>query len=391
MSNANVQALFQQDSFGNETCLVINETRAGGNKVPIFNQYANTLTGTLTAAITVNQAKTSIQLNVTDSSKFSTTGDIFIPNSDGSGSEVFTYTSVTINSATLITFNGASYTFKVAHNSGVTCTRYGDVLDFTLNPDPSNEALWASNIGGYVGCFRPAESTTISSNNPIINVNDDGTDDTAAGSLMSLNASGNMIFNSNQSQVWNRMRDTTTTVIPLGSTFKGLNAMSQDGSPFGFYLGKKQNLIDNNIVNPGDTLTVGATYKVFNDSSKDTTKAIIYNGVQYLPEYLFTCISGVPTFTLLNDGSGTYVKKLNADVLESIEILPYDDINTPSNTLPKFSAPLMGDCKLLYYTAAGASRYGTVAGNPVLFGDLAGANFVTDFPNCTDKIPYYNN
>jgi hypothetical protein len=207
---------------------------------------------------------------------------------------------------------------------------------------------------------------------------------------MGLDAGGNMIFNSNSSQVWNRMRDTTTTVIQLGSKFKGLNAMSQDGSPFGFYLGKKQNLIDDTIVNPGDTLTVGTIYKVFNNSAQDVTKAIIYNGVQYLPEYLFTCITGVTTFTLLNDGSGTYVRKLNADVLESIEILPYDDTNTPS-AFPKFSAPLMGDCKLLYYTAAGASRYGTVAGNPVLFGDLAIANFATDFPSCTDKIAYYNN
>jgi len=168
-----------------------------------------------------------------------------------------------------------------------------------------------------------------------------------------------------------------------------MSAMSQDGSPFGNYLGKKQNLIDTNIVNPGDALVVGQMYKIFNDTANDVTKSIVYNGVNYRPEYTFICVTGVTTFSLLNAGSGTYCKKVLADVLESIEILPYDDANTPS-AFPKFSAPLMGECKLLYYTSAGATRYGKTAGNPVLFGDLSVANMVTDFGNINNQLAIYN-
>lgn len=389
MSSANVLVMFPKDSFGNETCRIIKQQKDGGTSPNIFNKYDTTLTGTITAAITANQAKTSIQLTVADSSKFASTGDIFVPNTAGDGYEVFTYTSVTINSGTLITFNGASYTFKVAHSNGAPCTRYGDVLDFTLNPDPTNEALWASDTGGYVGCFRPAVDGIINTGNPIINVNADGSDDVASGTLMVVDASGNLVFQSS-SQTWNRLKDQTTINIPIGSNFKGLSAMSQDGSPFGHYLGKKQNLIDTVAINPGDALTVGQMYKVYNDIAQDVTRAIIYNGVQYLPEFTFMCIAGVTVFSLLNVGSGSYVKKVLADVLESIDILPYDNANTPSASFPRFSAPLMGECKLLYYTAAGATRYGKVAGNPVLFGDLSVANMVTDFGSINNQISYYN-
>lgn len=389
MTQVNVDSLFPKDSFGNETCIVIKEERDGGIHPNIFNKYDATLTGTITAAITANQAKTSIQLTVADSSKFASTGDIFVPNTAGDGYEVFTYTSVTINSGTLITFNGASYTFKVAHSNGATCKRYGEVLDFTLNPVTTNEALWASNTGGYVGCFRPAVDGIINTGNPIINVNADGSDDVASGTLMVIDASGNLVFQSS-AQTWNRLKDQTTINIPIGSNFKGLSAMSQDGSPFGHYLGKKQNLIDTTAVNPGDALTVGKMYKVYNDSAQDVTRAIIYNGIQYLPEFTFMCIAGVTVFSLLNVGSGSYVKKVLADVLESIDILPYDNANTPSVSFPRFSAPLMGECKLLYYTAAGATRYGKIAGNPVLFGDLAVANMITDFGSINNQISYYN-
>lgn len=386
---SSVSSLIPIDSFGNETCFIIKETRSGGNHVPIFNRYSDNLTGTTNILILSGQTKTNVQLVVADSSLFPTTGDIFIPNISGDGSEVFTYTSVTINSPTLITFNGSSYTFKVSHLSGVTCTRYGDVLDFTLNPDPINEALWASDTGGFVGCFRPAENTIINSGITIINVDSGGTDTIIAGDLLQIDSSNNFIFNLSSLQTWNRYKDTSTTVIPNGSNFKGLNAMSQDGSPYGYYIGKNQNPIDTTIVNTGDTLTSGTWYKVFNDVSKDVTKSIIYNNVQYLPSYTFQC-SGVTGFTLLNTGSGSYVKKINCDILESIEIFPYDDISTPSS-FPKFSAPLMGECKLLFYTSAGAIRYGTTIGNPVLFIDLSGTNFQTDFPNLRDKISYYDN
>jgi hypothetical protein len=187
------------------------------------------------------------------------------------------------------------------------------------------------------------------------------------------------------------MRSANVTFIPNGSKFKGSGSMSKDGSPFGTYIGKYQHLIDTVKLNPGDTLTVGSWYKIFNDTSNNIDQAILYNNAQYLPEYTFQCIAGVTTFSLLNSGSGTYVKRIIADPMESIEILPYDNPTT-SSAFPPFSAPLMGEVKLLFYTASGATRYGKTTGSPVLFGDLVNANFATDFPTLVNnKIAYYNN
>ena len=383
-------SLFPLDSFGNETCKVIKEQRSGGTSPNVFNKYDINRTAKLQAVVSTG-AKTSIRL-ITDqpANKWPTTGDVFMPTeadytNNGvtmpAGSfEVWSYTSVTVNGANDITLTGPSYTFITAHNSLTkTCTRYGDVLDFTLNPDPLNEALWASDTGGYVGCFRPAVDGIIDNDAVFINVNPDGTDG-GVGDLFQIDANEDLVFNGASSQTWNRFRDQQSVQINQGASFKGLNAMSTDGSPFGFYIGKKQNLIDTTPKYPGDELVVGQMYKIFNDSGQDVTRSIVYNNVQYLPEYTFYCVQGVSTFSLLNAGTGTYVKAVNADVLESIEILPYDDLITPSTIFPKFSAPLMGDCKLLFYTAAGAARYGKTSGQPVTFADLAIANMITDFP-----------
>jgi hypothetical protein len=264
----------------------------------------------------------------------------------------------------------------------------GTIADYTLNPDPHNVALWASDIGGYVGCFKPA--MMISMSDPIINVNPDGTDDTASGTLLQY-SNGNLVLNNLANQTWNRMRSANVTFISNGSKFKGSNSVSKDGSPFGTYIGKYQNLIDTIKVNPGDILIVGSWYKVFNDISKNLDQAILYNNIQYLPEYTFQCIAGINTFSLLNSGSGTYLKRIIADPMESIEILPYDNQITPS-AFPPFSVPLMGEVKLLFYTSAGAIRYEKTIGAPVLFGDLMNTNFATDFPTLVNnKIAYYNN
>jgi hypothetical protein len=225
----------------------------------------------------------------------------------------------------------------------------------------------------------------------IWNVNQDGSQSTTPGDLVSINSNDELVFApmGSTSQVWNRITDDIVVDIPLGNRFTGLNCMSQDGSPFGDYVGKKQDLIDATVVNAGDALEVGCGYKVFNDVSNDPTKSIVYNNVTYSPEYVFYCIAGVTTFSLLNPGSGTYCKKLNGTPFQSVEILPYDNPTTPS-AFPKFSAPLMGECKLLYYTSAGATRYGKTTGNPVLFSHLSEANFQTDFPNTNRKLPWYN-
>lgn len=386
------------DSFGNETCKVIKEQRAGGTHPNIFNKYAPNLKGKLNAAVTTG-AKTSVTINVADANLWPTTGDLFMPTETAytangvtmpiGSFEVWSYTSVTIVSPERITLNGPSYTFKTAHSDlNKDCTRYGDVLDYTLNPDPQNEALWASDTGGYVGCFRPAYACDVETGlSAISNVDENGTD-SGSGDLLQI-VNGELKFNSASSQLWNRMSDITTINIPNGSNFKGLNAMSQDGSPFGYYIGKKQTLISPTAIAAGNALTVGKWYKVYNDNGNSVTEAIIYNGVQYLPEYTFLCVTGVTTFSELEPGSGSYVKEILSGVLESIEILPYNDMTTPS-TFPKFSAPLMGECKLIFYTASGAARYGKTAGEPVRFADLDLANMITDFGTVKNKISYYD-
>lgn len=398
MTASAANTIFYIDQFENETCKVIKESRAGGTSPNVFNKYAPNLTGKLNAAVTTG-AKTSITINVADANQWPTTGDLFMPTETAytangvtmpiGSFEVWSYTSVTIVSPTRITLNGPSYTFKTAHSDlNKDCTRYGDVLDYTLNPDPHNEALWASDTGGYVGCFRPAYACDVETGlSAISNVDENGTN-SGSGDLLQI-VNGELKFNSASSQLWNRMSDTTTINIPNGSNFKGLNAMSQDGSPFGYYIGKKQTLISPTAIAAGNALTVGKWYKVYNDNGNSVSEAIVYNGVQYLPEYTFLCVTGVTTFSTLEPGSGSYVKEILSGVLESIEILPYNDMTTPS-TFPKFSAPLMGECKLIFYTASGAARYGKTAGDPVKFADLDLANMITDFGTVKNKISYYD-
>lgn len=398
-SSAWISGHIPLDSFGNETNKVVKELRMGGTHPNIFNDYYETLTGALSAAITAGTTKNSITLTVSDSSKWPTTGWVFMPTSADytangitmpAGSlECYIYSSVTINSTTSITLNG-SYTFKAAHAISSICTRYGDVKGFGLNPDSANTALWSSATGGYCGASLPAYDSIQSNMTSIVVVDEStGIDTAIPGDLVYFNSDGELVFNNISTQTWNRFRDSSTIKIELGSTFKGGGGRSTDGSPFGYYIGKKQNLIGATKYYSGDALTVGKWYKVFNDTAISVSNAIIYNSVQYLPEYTFCCVTGVTTFSLLNAGTGTYVMEIIADVLESIEIIPYDDVNTESS-FPKFSCPINGDCKLLYYTAAGATRYGKTAGNPVLFADLAVANMITDFGNISNKISYYD-
>ena len=267
------------------------------------------------------------------------------------------------------------------------------VLDWTLNPDINNEALFASDTGGFVGCFKPNMSVSSSGTttwSSIKNVNTDGSDD-VTGTLL-LNNSDIISFANNPSvttQIWNRMTGTTVLSLPTGVLFNGIEAMSTDGSPFGYYIGKHQELVDPVQLTTGSTLVVGNIYKVCN-SVHVTANGVTYNGNNYAPDYFFRCVYGVTTFTLVTPGSGTYLQKLNSTPLESIEIIPYSDLTTVSSTYPKFSCPLSGDVKMLFYSASGASRYSKTIGTPVLFGDLKSGNFLTDYPNVCDKISYYD-
>lgn len=375
MTTSNALIAFPQDIFGNETCRIVKQSKDGGTSPNLLNRYDTTLTGTLLSSITANQALLLITLIVADSSKFASTGDIFIPNATdytangvtiSGGSEVFTYTSITINSPTSITFNGPSYTFKVAHTSGVTCTRYGDVLDFTLNPDPNNEALYASDTGGYVGCFKPVIPINSISNTytSVINVNSDGTDSGSTGNLLVQNSDDSVTFNTSSGQTWNRFRSTNVIALSPGNNFTGAQGMTTDGTTYGTYFGKNQVIMATSTISPGATLTVGTWYKVIN-ATKIVNNAIVYNGVTYLPGYTFLCVVASTVYALSVGGSGTVVKAIIGTPMESMEILPYSDMTTPSVTVPSFSAPLVGTVMMLFNKT---SLYGTIDA-PVKFSD----------------------
>ena len=265
----------------------------------------------------------------------------------------------------------------------------GTVADYTLNPDPTNVALYASDIGGYVGCFKPANSELNPTNNNFdtpINVNSDGTDNivsgsTVTGTLLTVNSDNSLTFSTISSQIWNRLKGNQTIFIPNGHKFNGINSITQDGSPWGYYFGKYQTLMGGTLYQPTDTLSANTTYKVYNASGSNITNAIIYNTIQYLPDYTFTTNGSVLNFSLLNTGSGSAVRQILADPIESVEVIPYDTNTTQSVSFPRFSAPFFGDCLMLFYKSG--NTYGKTVGAPVLFSD-------TQVAAITDKIGCYS-
>lgn len=66
---------------------------------------------------------------------------------------------------------------------------------------------------------------------------------------------------------------------------------------------------------------------------------------------------------------------------ESIEVIPYDDLTTPS-AFPRYSAKLNGDTQMWYHTT------GAKIGQPVLFNDLSGFFAITTDKNLTEYGTY---
>jgi len=253
----------------------------------------------------------------------------------------------------------------------------GTILDYSLNPQSNNEALYASDLGGYVGCFKPATAVDIINDlSEHVNVDDSGNSTAEQGLLLFPKIISNVKsieFDTNSGQKWNRSTSLNTISIPNGIKYNGSNIQSDDGSAFGYYFGKYQNLMNATPLYAVDTLEPNSIYKVCN-INRDIYSAIIFNGTQYLPDYFFKTSTDVLNFTLLNGDSGTNVKKVLATPLESIEIIPYDDLNTPSTNFPRYSAPFFGDVQMLFH------KVGVNIDKPVLFSEVE-----------NDKISYYYN
>ena len=252
----------------------------------------------------------------------------------------------------------------------------GTVSDYSLNPQSNNEALYASDLGGYVGCFKPATSIDIINDlSESVNVDDLGNSTVEQGLLVvskTVNNIKSIEFSTISGQIWNRCTSNTFN-IPNGVKYNGSNIMSDDGSAFGYYFGKHQNLMNPLSLLPTDILEPNTIYKVCN-LNRDIYSAVVFNGTQYLPDYFFKTGSDVLNFTLLNGDSGTNVKKVLATPLESIEILPFDNMDTPSIDFPRYSAPLFGNVQMLYH------KIGVNIDKPVLFSEVT-----------NDKISYYDN
>ena len=248
----------------------------------------------------------------------------------------------------------------------------GSVADYSLNPNLYNEALYASDTGNFAGCIKPADAIVSADWNASINVNNNGTDTVNAGTLLRINVDDTIDFNTLSGQIWNRIKCNQTIVIPNGIKFDGTPISSNDGSAFGYYFGKHQDLMNPTSLTPADALEPNCIYKVCNPL-RSIYQAIIFNGNQYLPDYFFKTGAAPLTFTLLNADSGTIVKKVLAVPMESVEVIPYDDVATPSATFPRFSSPMFGSCYMLYH------KIGARIDQPVLFSEVA-----------NDKIAYYD-
>lgn len=248
----------------------------------------------------------------------------------------------------------------------------GSVADYSLNPNLYNEALYAGDTGSFVGCFKPADAIVSADWSASIDVNVDGTDTANAGTLVRINGDDTIDFNTASGQIWNRLKCNQTIVIPNGIKFDGTPISSNDGSAFGYYFGKYQNLMNPTALTPADALEPNCIYKVCNPL-RSIYQAIIFNGNQYLPDYFFKTGVAPLAFTLLNADSGTVLKKVLATPMESVEVIPYDDVATPSATFPRFSSPMFGSCYMLYH------KIGARIDEPVLFSEVA-----------NDKIAYYD-
>ena len=238
----------------------------------------------------------------------------------------------------------------------------GNIVDYVLNNDKRNEALYADQNGAVVGANKAGKSLTRST---IFNI-ENGTE-VGAGNLLEQNTDGTFEFNAESSQVWNRLKTTQVEDLTLGESLFGNNAQWKDGSIFGTYIGKKQNPIDSAKILAGGALEPNTHYRVYNDSGVTVEYSAIYRGTNYTVNTSFFTDSENLTFQELTAGSGTYLRKVNGAVRQSIEVQPYDTLTDIASGLPPMSIPLGEQLFLLTYRAG--NTFGRPAGTPVLFSD----------------------
>lgn len=184
----------------------------------------------------------------------------------------------------------------------------GNVIDYTLKLDSNNIALTMSDTMSYVGCYQASAKTDGASPvlefNAPVNVGAAGAETTGDPKLLVYPGDGKFQIGVEAStQIRNRCTSSNVVKFERGFTLTGFQSQMKSAMGSRFSFGKFQKY--------------------------NTTDA--------------PCLP-----------------------MESLEVIPYDTINTPSATFPRFSAMFNDKCQMWYHTA------GAKINQPILFSDLAG-------------------
>lgn len=184
----------------------------------------------------------------------------------------------------------------------------GNPIDYTLKLDSNNIALTMSDTMSYVGCYQASAKTDGASPvlefNAPVNVDAAGAEITGDPKLLVYPGDGKFQIGVEAStQVRNRCTSSNVVKFERGFTLTGFQSQMKSAMGSRFSFGKFQKY--------------------------NTTDA--------------PCLP-----------------------MESLEVIPYDTINTPSATFPRFSAMFNDKCQMWYHTA------GAKINQPILFSDLAG-------------------
>jgi len=182
----------------------------------------------------------------------------------------------------------------------------GNPIDYTLKLDSSNIALTMSDTMSYVGCYQASAKTDGASPvlefNAPVNVDAAGAETTGDPKLLVYPGDGKFQIGVEAStQIRNRCTSSNVVKFERGFTLTGFQSQMKSALGSRFSFGKFQKY--------------------------NTTDA--------------PCLP-----------------------MESLEVIPYDAIDTPSATFPRFSAMFNDKCQMWYHTA------GAKINQPILFSDL---------------------
>ncbi|MDR0834617.1 MAG: hypothetical protein LBN93_10630 [Candidatus Symbiothrix sp.] len=246
--------------------------------------------------------------------------------------------------------------------------------DYYLNADPNNVALYASDMGDYVGALAPAKKSV--GVNQYLNVDPStGASSAQAGNIFFLDETSGVLINAEPEdyagQTWNRC---TTGVIELtkhASFSAACNFGFSSAKTSGLYIGKRQNLFGAVLSPAGASFTVeaGKRYKVYDVSDRlDSESGMLISqsgqaDIAITRGNIFLTPDTIVSVYTARSETGVTIREVINDPRESLEVLPYDSATTPS-AFPPFSSPINDPVLMLYHLT------GDNIGQPVLFSEI---------------------